>query len=62
MAAWAAAQGVEATEEELLAYAKAATAEGRELSDEDLGKVASGGYGTSVLSCFFVMYCHMGSD
>ena len=60
VAEWASAQGVKATEEELLAYAKAAAAEGNELKDEDLEKVASGGYGTGILSAFFLGYCHMG--
>ena len=48
VAEWASAQGVEATEEELLAYAKPAAAEDNELKDEDLEKVASGGYGTGI--------------
>ena len=44
VAEWAAAQGVEATEEELLAYVHAAAAGGQELTDEQLDKVAGGGY------------------
>lgn len=41
---WVAAQGVEATEEELLAYMKAVVAESGELTDEQLDEVAGGSY------------------
>lgn len=50
IAEWAAAQGVEATEEELLAYAKAAATQAQELTDEQLDKVAGGDYTQIVIS------------
>lgn len=57
---WVAAQGVDATEEELTAYVKS-VAKSRELSDEELDKVAGGGYltGTTTvfISVFQFFYC-----
>jgi len=41
---WAAAQGVAATEEELLAYVRAVALKDQELTDEQLEKGAGGGY------------------
>ena len=53
---WVAAQGVDATEEELSAYIKS-IANSRELSDEELDKVAGGGYVTGTAQVFIsVMY------
>ena len=49
IAEWTATQGVEATEEELLAYARS-LAEEQELTDEQLEKLgASGGYLTEIV-------------
>lgn len=58
VAEWAAAQGVEATEEELRAYAGAAADGGQELTEEQLDKVAGGGYtsGTVSVLSFFATY------
>ena len=48
---WMAKQGVDATEEELLAYARALVEDGKELSEDELEKVAGGtGYFEGVLS------------
>ena len=56
VAEWAAAQGVEATEEELFAYARAAVQE-QELTDEQLEQVAGGwGYGTFIVSTFTLSF------
>ena len=41
---WVAEQGVETTEAEILAFVNAAAEGGSELSDEELDKVAGGGY------------------
>lgn len=52
---WAAAQGVDATEEELFAYAQAAMQE-QELTDDQLDQVAGGGsYGSTVLSIAIII-------
>ena len=51
VAEWASAQGVEAPEEELLAYVRALREGGSELSADELEKVAGGtGYFEGVLS------------
>lgn len=44
IAEWVASQGVEATEDELIAYMKATVMENGELTDEQLDKVAGGGF------------------
>lgn len=57
---WVKAQGVDATEEELLAYVKAAAFQSGELSDEALDKIAGDGYLTGCNSVFItVIYIGM---
>lgn len=59
LGAWAAAQGVDATEEDLLAYAQAAMQE-QELTDDQLDQVAGGGYGSTTLSILTILIgCHV---
>lgn len=62
---WFAEQGVEATEEELLAYARTVAQglqDGQELSDDDLENVAGGvGYGSFMESFLYIaagQYCY----
>lgn len=58
--AWVAAQGVEATEEELLAYVRAVAARSGELTDEQLDKIAGGGYGS--IATTVCVYIYGGPD
>lgn len=47
---WVAAHGVEATEGELLTYVRAIATKSGELTDEQLDKIAGGGYGSITLT------------